>query len=85
MNEEMMSPASTGLTVNECMKSDLLSAAKWAKFLCIMSTIGMVLLVVIAVLMMVFSAALSSNFPFFPGFLKMEFCKFAILFLSNIK
>ena len=66
MNEEMMSPASTGLTVNECMKSDLLSAAKWAKFLCIMSTIGMVLLVVIAVLMMVFSAALSSVAPNMP-------------------
>ena len=74
MNEKMMSPDSTGLTVNERMKFDLLSAAKWAKFLCIMGTIGMVLLVVIAVMMIFFSAVLSGvapNMPFgaFVGFL----------------
>lgn len=66
MNEEMMIAASAGLTVNERMRADLLSAAKWAKFLCIMGTIGMALLVVIAVLMMVFGAALSSVAPNMP-------------------
>ena len=60
MNEKMMSPDSTGLTVNERMKFDLLSAAKWAKFLCVM--------------MIFFSAVLSGvapNMPFgaFVGFL----------------
>ncbi|MBQ7427223.1 MAG: hypothetical protein IJV20_08240 [Prevotella sp.] len=66
MNEEMMSAASAGLTVSERMKSDLLSAAKWAKFLCIIGTIGMVLMVVIAILMMAFSATLSSVIPNMP-------------------
>lgn len=74
MNEEMMSPDSTGLTVNESMKSDLLSAAKWVKFLCMMGTIGMILLVLTAVLIFIFSAVQSdvvSDMPFgaFAGFL----------------
>lgn len=74
MNEEMMSSVTTGLTVDEGMRADLLSAAKWAKFLCILGTIGVVLMVLIAVLMMFFSTALSSmasNLPFgaYMGFL----------------
>ena len=35
MTEEIMNLGTTGLTVNEKMKADLLTAAKWAKFLCI--------------------------------------------------
>ena len=33
MNEETMTPGTTGMIVNSGMKADLLSAAKWAKFL----------------------------------------------------
>jgi len=51
MNEEIMNPGTTGLTVNESMKADLLSAARWTKFLCIIGCIGMGLMVLVAILM----------------------------------
>jgi hypothetical protein len=51
MNEEIMNPDTTGLTVNESMKADLLSAARWTKFLCIIGCIGMGLMVLVAILM----------------------------------
>ena len=35
MNEETMTPATMGMTVNQDMKDDLLTTAKWMKFLCI--------------------------------------------------
>ena len=46
-----MNPGTTGLTVNESMKADLLSAARWTKFLCIIGCIGMGLMVLVAILM----------------------------------
>ena len=51
MNEETMTPGTTGMIVNSGMKADLLSAAKWAKFLCIVGCIGLVLLVIAGILM----------------------------------
>ena len=56
MNEEMMNPGTTGMTVNERMKEDLLSAAKWAKFLCIVGCVGVGLIVIIAISMFVFGS-----------------------------
>ena len=53
MSEEILNPStSTGLTLNESVKADLLSAAKWAKFLCIVSCIGLVIMVLAAFTMM---------------------------------
>lgn len=56
MNEEMMNTETTGLTVNERMKADLLSAAKWAKFLCIVCCVGVGLIVIIAISIFVFGS-----------------------------
>lgn len=57
MNEETMTPITTGMIVNEGMKRDLLSAAKWTKFLCIIGCIGVVLLVLIGILMSVLGSS----------------------------
>lgn len=43
----------TGMVVDETMKADLLSAAKWAKFLCIVGSIGCLLLVAAGIAMIV--------------------------------
>ena len=42
MEEEMKYPETTGLRVKESTKADLLTAAKWTKFLCIVGCIGLV-------------------------------------------
>ena len=60
MNEETMTPGTTGMIVNSGMKADLLSAAKWAKFLCIIGCIGLILLVIAGILMF----AVGSSFGF---------------------
>lgn len=60
MNEETMTPETTGMTVNSGMKADLISASKWALFLCIVGCIGMALLVIVGILMFV----VGSNFGF---------------------
>ena len=49
MIDENMNPKTNGFPVNETMKADLLSSAKWAMFLCIMACIGIALLVFIAI------------------------------------
>ena len=49
MNEEFK----TGMVVDETMKADLLSAAKWAKFLCIVGCIGWLFLVIAGIAMIV--------------------------------
>ena len=56
MNEETMNPGTTGLSVTESMKSDLLTAAKWTKFLCIIGCIGTVLLVLVSIILMIFGS-----------------------------
>lgn len=40
MNEEIMTPGTTGMIVNSGMKADLISASKWALFLCIIHFAG---------------------------------------------
>ena len=66
MNEDMMNPGNAGMTVNESMKTDLLSAAKWTKFLCIMGCIGLGLMVLLAIAMIVFGSAAANLNPAFP-------------------
>ena len=66
MNEEIMNPGTTGLTVNESMKADLLSAAKWTNFLCIIGCIGMGLLVLVAILMFALGSAIASAANAYP-------------------
>ena len=61
MNEEILnSGTTTGLSVNESMKATLLSAAKWAKFLCIVSSIAVGFIVLFGVLFMFIGPALAS-------------------------
>ena len=68
MNEETITPVTTGMIVNEGMKRDLLSAAKWTKFLCIIGCIGVVLLVLIGILMSVLGSSFGlGNTPFGAG------------------
>ena len=58
MNEETMTPGTTGMIVNSGMKADLISASNWAKFLCIVGCIGLALLVIVGIMMFV----VGSNF-----------------------
>ena len=51
MNEETMTPATTGMTVSQGMKDDLLTTAKWMKFLCIIGCIGAAIMVIIGIAM----------------------------------
>ena len=66
MNEEYLNPGTTGLTVNESMKADLLCAAKWAKFLCIMACIGMGLMVLLGIMMFFLGSALANAANAYP-------------------
>jgi uncharacterized protein involved in cysteine biosynthesis len=66
MNEELINPGTAGMTVNESMKADLLSTAKWAKFLCIVGCIGAGLLVLLAIAMIVFGTAAARINPAMP-------------------
>ena len=61
MIDENMNPRTNGFPVNETMKADLLSSAKWAKFLCIMACIGIALMILFAIAM--FAAGSSSFMP----------------------
>ena len=58
MNEETMTPGTTGMIVNSGMKADLISASNWTRFLCIVGCIGVALLVIIGILMF----TIGSNF-----------------------
>lgn len=83
MNEEMMNSGATGLIVNERMKADLLSAAKWAKFLCIVCCVGVGLFVIIAISMFVFES-LASNGVFgtpFGGAMGLLYLVFAAIYI----
>ena len=66
MNEEYLNPGTTGMTVNERMKADLLCAAKWAKFLCIMACIGMGLMVLLGIMMFFLGSALANAANAYP-------------------
>ena len=62
MNEEMMNQGSAAMTVTEGMKKDLLSAAKWTKFLCIVGCVGLAIIVLMAFFMMFFGSMASKIF-----------------------
>ena len=51
-----MASAMTGMTVNPGMKADLLSTAKWTKFLCIVGCIGVAIMLIAGLVMMVAGA-----------------------------
>ena len=55
----MKIPETTGLRVKESTKADLLTAAKWTKFLCIVGSIGIALIVISLI---VFIKAISSRY-----------------------
>ena len=61
MSEEILNQSETSLTVTESMKVDLLSAAKWTKFLCIVGCVGVGLCLIIGFLMM-FVGSVASKF-----------------------
>ena len=63
MNEEVMNPETSGMFVNENMKADLLTSAKWAKFLCIMGSIGVVFMVIGAISMFALGTFMNSAIP----------------------
>ena len=51
MNEELLNSGTTGMTVNESMKADLFTAARWTYFLCVLGCIGIGFMVLVAILM----------------------------------
>jgi hypothetical protein len=59
MEQEILNQAPAGLQVTESARLDLLSAAKWAKFLCIVGCVCVCLMLLFGILMMVFGAALT--------------------------
>lgn len=60
MEEGVKIQETTGMVINESMKADLQSSAKWAKFLCIVGCIGVVFMVIAAIVVLVFSSKFSS-------------------------
>lgn len=62
MNEDFVNPEPV-MKVSETMKADLRTAATWAKFLCILGAIGLVLMVLAAIFMLVLGNSLPSNIP----------------------
>ena len=55
MNEEFK----TGMVIDETMKADLLNSAKWAKFLLVLQTIGVAIVLIMGIAMI----ALGGKFP----------------------
>lgn len=71
MSEEILNQSETiqsepTLKVTEGMKVDLLCAAKWAKFLCIVGCIGVALMLIEAVAMIAFGAVAQKLMPELP-------------------
>jgi len=54
MNEDFISQETTGMKISESMKADLLSSAKWAKFLCILGCIGAAFMLIAGLVVMLF-------------------------------
>lgn len=67
MDEELRIPETTGLKVTESAKADLLTAAKWTKFLCIVGCIGVAFIVIFAFFLMGASSLASTMFPDMPA------------------
>lgn len=66
MEEELRIPETTGLRVKESTKADLLTAAKWTKFLCIVGSIGMALIVIFGIFLLGAGTLASSMFSDMP-------------------
>lgn len=62
MSEEILNSETTGMRVNESMKANLLSAAKWAKFICIVGCIGVGFAVVFGIAMLAFGSIASKMY-----------------------
>ena len=62
----MKYPETTGLRVKESTKADLLTAAKWTKFLCIVGCIGLVFVVIFAIFLFGAGTVASSMFSEMP-------------------
>ena len=62
----MKIPETTGLRVKESAKADLLTAAKWTKFLCIVGSIGIALIVIFAIFLFGAGTVASSMFSEMP-------------------
>ena len=54
------------MTVTESMKSDLLCAAKWAKFLCIVGCVGVAIMLIASLGMIVIGGLLTKALPDMP-------------------
>ena len=61
MNEETMTPATSGMTVSQGMKDDLLTTAKWMKFLCIIGCIGVALMLILGLAMFFVGASIGGG------------------------
>lgn len=66
MEEEMKIPETTGLRVKESTKADLLTAAKWTKFLCIVGSIGIAFIVIFGIFLLGAGTLASSMFSDMP-------------------
>ena len=53
----------TGMVVDETMKADLLTSAKWAKFLLVLYAIGLVILFAVGIAMIVLGEKFGACFP----------------------
>ena len=60
MEEEIKT---TGMVVDETMKADLLTSAKWAKFLLVLYAIGLVIIFAIGIAMIVLGEKFGACFP----------------------
>ena len=66
IEEEMRVPETTGLRVTESAKADLLTAAKWSKFLCVVGSIGIALIVIFAIFLFGAGSLATSMFSEMP-------------------
>ena len=83
MSEEFLNQTSAGLQVTEIARLDLLSAAKWAKFLCIVGCFAVGFCLLFGILMTVFGAALTQYMGDSPlgGAMGLLYILFAALYI----
>jgi hypothetical protein len=58
MNEELNVQNSAGMVINESMRADLLTSAKWAKFICIIGCIAVAVMLIAGFAVMFFGNSL---------------------------
>jgi len=59
MNEEITNPGTSSMQVNEFMKLELKSAAKWMKFICTVGCVGVAFVVLLGLLLIVLGTGIS--------------------------